>query len=557
MQNKLKIGFVFLGFIMFSSCNKLITNRSTLSGFVFNDKKYGGFTKGKIKKNQNPPPGMVLVEGGAFTMGQLENNVMFDWNATPKKIQVNSFYMDEAEVTNSEYSLYVEYIKSVFPPSKKINRHIYSSVLPDTLSWGGTLTGPGNLHEEYFRNPAYSEYPVVGVSWLQANEYCKWRTNLVNLKILIDEGYIENIFEKDSINNLFDTELFLAKNSSLFSNDSLIYKKGVPLRDSRKRRDKIKDKGPFKGRRISKGDGILTQRFRLPTEAEWEFAAKFNTGDREYNVIRGRKKYPWREKYTRSEEKKYKGDQLANFKQGRGNYSGISGWSSDGAIITNKVKSYRPNDFGLYDMAGNVAEWVADVYRPTIDNQVSDFNYFRGNIFNKKMIDSEGNLVYASTDENEPIQYDTLPNGKIRPRDYPGLIRVIPITKNEAIYKANYALYNNTNIKDGDIGSSRLFEENVNDLNKKPVYNSPKPPSKKVDAETGKEILVIDDEKRTTLISDNTRVYKGGSWADRVYWLDPAQRRFLPEYMSTNFIGFRCVTDKLGALSEKRRTPKK
>jgi len=557
MKNKLKIGFIFLGFIVFSSCNKLITNRSTLTGFVFNDKKYGGFTKGKIKKNQNPPTGMVLIEGGAFTMGQLENNVMSDWNATPKKIQVNSFYMDEAEVTNSEYSLYVEYIKSVFPPSKKIYRHIYSSVLPDTLSWGGTLTGPGNLHEEYFRNPAYSEYPVVGVSWLQANEYCKWRTNLVNLKILIDEGYIENIFEKDSINNLFDTELFLVKNSSLFSKDSLIYKKGVPIRDSRKRRDKIKDKGPFKGRRISKGDGILTQRFRLPTEAEWEFAAKFNTGDREYNVIRGRKKYPWREKYTRSEEKNYKGDQLANFKQGRGNYSGISGWSSDGAIITNKVKSYRPNDFGLYDMAGNVAEWVADVYRPTIDNQASDFNYFRGNIFNKKMIDSNGNLVYASTDENEPVQYDTLPNGKIRPKDYPGLIRVIPITKNEAIYKANYALHNNTNIKDGDIGSSRLFEENINDLNKKPVYNSPKPPSKKVDPETLKEILVIDDEKRTTLISDNTRVYKGGSWADRIYWLDPAQRRFLPEYMSTNFIGFRCVTDKLGAISEKRRTPKK
>lgn len=557
MKNKLKIGFIFFGFIMFYSCNKLITNRSTLTGFVFNDKKYGGFTKGKIKKNQNPPPGMVLIEGGAFTMGQLENNVMFDWNATPKKIQVNSFYMDEAEVTNSEYSLYVEYIKSVFPPSKNIYRHIYSSVLPDTLSWGGTLTGPGNLHEEYFRNPAYSEYPVVGVSWLQANEYCKWRTNLVNLKILIDEGYIENIFEKDSINNLFDTELFLAKNSSLFSNDSLIYKKGVPIRDSRKRRDKIKDEGPFKGRRISKGDGILTQRFRLPTEAEWEFAAKFNVGDREYNVVRGRKKYPWREKYTRSEEKKYKGDQLANFKQGRGNYSGISGWSSDGAIITNKVKSYRPNDFGLYDMAGNVAEWVADVYRPIIDNQASDFNYFRGNIFNKKMIDSEGNLVYASTDENEPIQYDTLPNGKIIPRDYPGLIKVIPITKNDAVYRANYALYNNTNIKDGDLGSSRLFEENISDLNKKPMYNSPLPPSKKVDPETGKEILVIDDEKRTTLISDNTRVYKGGSWADRIYWLDPAQRRFLPEYMSTNFIGFRCVTDKLGAISEKRRTPKK
>lgn len=200
-----------------------------------------------------------------------------------------------------------------------------------------------------------------------------------------------------------------------------------------------------------------------------------------------KKKFPWDGEYTRSGKRKNQGDQLANFKLGKGDYGGIAGWSETGSGITSAVRAYPPNDFGLYGMAGNVAEWVADVYRPTIDNQASDFNYFRGNIFNKKMIDSNGNLVYASTDKNEPVQYDTLPNGKIRPKDYPGLIRVIPITKNEAIYKANYALHNNTNIKDGDIGSSRLFEENINDLNKKPVYNSPKPPSKKVDPETLKK----------------------------------------------------------------------
>lgn len=178
-------------------------------------------------------------------MGQAENNIMFDWNVTPKKMQVNSFFMDEAEVTNSEYNLYVDYIKSVFPPSKNIYKHIYTSVLPDTLSWGNTLTKTGSLHEEYFRNPAYADYPVIGVSWLQANEYCKWRTNLVNLKRLIDRGHIKNIFENDSVSNLFDTELFLSNSNLLFNGDSTIYKKGVPIRDLRKRREKKTEKEWF------------------------------------------------------------------------------------------------------------------------------------------------------------------------------------------------------------------------------------------------------------------------------------------------------------------------
>lgn len=259
MKSNLIFSVFYFILIVSFSCNKLISNKSTLTGFDFNNKKYGSFKKGSSKINQKPPLGMVFVKGGSFVMGQAENNVMFDWNVTPKKMQVNSFFMDEAEVTNSEYSLYVDYIKSVFPPSKNIYKHIYTSVLPDTLSWGNTLTKIGSLHEEYFRNPAYADYPVVGVSWLQANEYCKWRTNLVNLKKLIDHGYIENIIENDSVTNLFDTELFLSNSNLLFNGDSTIYKKGVPVRDLRKRRENKKKRTGFKGRKITKNDGVLLQ----------------------------------------------------------------------------------------------------------------------------------------------------------------------------------------------------------------------------------------------------------------------------------------------------------
>ena len=155
---------------------------------------------------------------------------------------------------------------------------------------------------------------------------------------------------------------------------------------------------------------MLQQKFRLPTEAEWEYAAKANIENREYNIIRGRKKYAWNGKYTRETSKRFKGDQLANFRQGIGNYSGISGWSSYGSPITNKVKSYPPNAFGLHDMSGNVSEWVADVYRPTIDNQANDFNYFRGNMFTKKMIDKDGRVVIADISDNAEVEYEMLPN---------------------------------------------------------------------------------------------------------------------------------------------------
>jgi gliding motility-associated lipoprotein GldJ len=90
-------------------------------------------------------------------------------------------------------------------------------------------------------------------------------------------------------------------------------------------------------------------------------AAAADVGQREYNIYKGKEISLVRQLY--SFWKRQKGDQLANFKQGNGDYGGIAGWSDDGADITNAVKKYPANDFGLYDMAGNVAEWVADVYR--------------------------------------------------------------------------------------------------------------------------------------------------------------------------------------------------
>jgi len=576
------------------SCSKNSRTHSELTGWRFNDPTYGGFTANTNYEGQKVPPGMVLIEGGTFTMGSVQDDVLFDWNTTPTKQQVRSFYMDEAEVTNLEYLFYLQYLEKVYPPSDDNYRKIYQGALPDTLVWRDALGFNELLAESYFRHPSYSDYPVVGVSWNQASEYCKWRTDRVNEKILMDKGVLKSLFDMDSVTvegkNRFDTGTYLANPKLLFDGDESIYDRGLPdyskktvkktsKRDRRAEADAVADvevdeaaddgekrsrrnkksKKPsqkgFTGRHVKTSDGLLTQRFRLPTEAEWEYAAKAEIENREYNSIRGRKKYSWNGSSTRDQSRRRAGDQMANFKQGKGDYSGLAGWSNDGADITIKIKSYDANAFGLYDMSGNVAEWVADVYRPIIDNDANDFNYFRGNVFKKALIDEEGKVVVV---DYNSIEFDTLDNGKIVPRDLPGSIKYVPITKRDAFMRPNYEKANNIGINDGDMASTKLYYQNEEDMETKPrMYNSPKTPRQI--GESGLIIQQYDTKQRNTLISDQSRVFKGGSWKDREYWLDPAQRRYLPQYMATNYIGFRCATDKLGAMSYKRRrkTPTK
>ena len=200
-------------------------------------------------------------------------------------------------------------------------------------------------------------------------------------------------------------------------------------------------------------------------------------------------------------------------------------------------------------MSGNVAEWVSDVYRPIIDSDANDFNYYRGNVFNKKKINKEGKVVFIGS-KGDAIKYDTLENGKIIPKNLPGTIKYVPITSEDVALRRNFTKSMNADINDGDINSSRDFG---NEKMEQSMYNSPEKPEFIRDSITGITKVAYDTEKRTTLISDNTRVYKGGAWSDREYWLDPAMRRYLPEYMATNYIGFRCVSDKLGPMSSQKR----
>ncbi|MFZ0490097.1 MAG: gliding motility lipoprotein GldJ, partial [Salegentibacter sp.] len=408
-------------------------------------------------------------------------------------------------------------------------------------------------------HPAYANYPVVGVSWIQAVEFSKWRTDRVNERILEKEGYTKDGARYTDVEagSTFNTETYLNAPSKVYGGNTEISQGGKASQKLIDKNTNTDADGNALGSHtfVRRKDGVLLPEYRLPTEVEWEYAALALSGIREYNVYRGRKKYPWDGQYTRSGDIRTQGDQLANFKQGKGDYGGIAGWSDDGADITAEVKSYPPNDFGLYDMAGNVAEWVADVYRPIVDDEFNDFNYYRGNVYTKHAINEDGTVRVVGTDD---IKYDTLSNGQIVARDLPGEIAEVPVTKEDTYMRTNFTESDQRDFRDGDKSSSRYYEpfQEIDNPSKR-MYNSPTYDNVKVDSTGNISERGYDEKERTTLISDEVRVYKGGSWRDRAYWLDPAQRRFFPQDMATDYIGFRNAMSRVGSKSkEKNKTAK-
>jgi len=525
-------------------------NTSRATGWDINSRK-GGFQYNVDFDEQETGPGLVFIEGGTYTKGQVQDDVLHDWNNTPNRQHVMSFYMDQTEVTNLMYLEYLDWLEYVFPTEEERYRQIYEGALPDTLVWRNQLGYVEELTTNYLRHPAYAEYPVVGVNWLQAVQYAEWRTDRVNEYILERESYVQKDvrFTNVDANSTFTTAAYLKRPETVYGG--------------------LMDSISGKSAEVRKGDsivkvyagvekGILLPSYRLPTETEWEYAALALVGDREYNNYRGKKKYPWSGEYTRSSERRTEGDQLANFKLGKGDYGGIAGWSDDGADITIQVKQYPPNDFGLYDMAGNVAEWVADVYRPIVDDEANDFNYYRGNVYLKNVIGEDGKAEIIAPDE---MVFDTLPNGKILLKRMPGELNQVAIDEEETFLRQNFSESDNRNYRDGDTESSRSFaagrpDPTVN--NEMPetskMYDAPLSPQLTTD-ENGNLLLNVDtSSKRTTLITDEVRVYKGGSWKDRAYWLDPAQRRYLPQYIATDYIGFRCAMSRLGSKSQVKKT---
>ena len=164
------VAIVLVGLALVSSCKSKkpssvkIGKGSTATGIAYNKK--GGFQVDKSFKGQPTGPNLVFVEGGRFTMGALEEDVMNSRDNLERTVSVQSFYMDETEIGNVHY---LEYLNAI---QKDSSQEFYESALPDTLVWKNELAFNDAFVEQYLRYPGFRMYPVVGVSWTQASDYC-------------------------------------------------------------------------------------------------------------------------------------------------------------------------------------------------------------------------------------------------------------------------------------------------------------------------------------------------------------------------------------------------
>ena len=465
---------------------------SRTTGWPQNDGRWGGYD---VTPNymQQTPIGMTLVQGGRFTMGANDDEMpTLEANNVRRTVSVSSFYMDETELANVDYREYVYWISRAYGNDLP---EIVASVLPDSTVWRSPLGYNEPYVKNYFRHAAYNEYPVVGVNWYQASDYCKWRTDRVNEFLLIQRGALTpNVNQTGE--DVFTTET---------------YQNGQYQGSLGRSAKRDLDPNGAGTRPYQMSDGVFMPDFRLPTEAEWEYAALGIVGNnpapetkrrRGEEVFTDRNTLPWGPRNTARYDihNMYQGEIMGNFMRGKGDVMGVAGALNDNADITAKVKSYQPNAWGLYNMAGNVNEWVMDTYRPSSHEDVAEFRPFRGNDYMTQQLQDDGTI--EERDSTGHIPYKRTPAG------------------DAAVYGRGVRNGNLYNYKDGDttLGGGSLnygaykFGEN-------------------------------------TLISDSSKVYKGGSWADRAYWLSPGTRRYIQGNLSTNTIGFRCVVDRLGSPS--------
>ncbi|CAA0145510.1 gliding motility lipoprotein GldK [Tenacibaculum maritimum] len=379
--------------------------------------------KSKRKWFAEKPYGMALIPGGSFTMGKQDEDPLGAMNAPTKTVTVQPFYMDESEITNSEYKKFVVWVRDSVTRTKLAYQAEFAAGDNDPANVGKKAQGIQRYafasadtinespYQKYMRENYYElgegidslkplnweekliwekdEYPDVDYVEVMDSLYIKkdealngirtFNTKLLNYRYFWFDneqaartGKSRKDFMRDEVLNIYPDTTVWIKDFNYSYNDPMhqeyfahkAYEEypvvGINWYQARAFchwRTQIKNTY----QRSKKNLGLVPS-FRLPTEAEWEYAAR---GGLNYA------KYPWGGPNTTSD----RGCFLANFKPVRGDYA------ADGALYTMEAVSFNPNEYGLYNMAGNVAEWTNTAY-----NQMS---YYMGSTMNPNVENRE------------------------------------------------------------------------------------------------------------------------------------------------------------------------
>ena len=557
----------------FSGCKsrELNTQFSNTTGWNYFDEKTTNF-EAKEGVGNVDPIGMVAIQGGTIAIGQTDEFVTAPRDNARRSVTVSSFYMDKYEITNLNWREYLHWTEMVFGYAAP---KLVQAVLPDTLVWRDELAYNEPYVENYFRHPAFSFYPVVGVSWDQAMAYCQWRTDRVNELALVHAGAIEfpnfqqlraldeteledwrnenpgyepievEVENGEDINVEYHVPYEWIRDKFIFNTEKYLVRKDYnPVNPDANRRSKKFHDAWNNPRKVDRSDGILIVGYRLPTEAEWEFAAFAPVAGEDGLTIEG-KVYPWSGYHPRDLSKKNMGMMQANFVRGKGDMMGVSGMLNDGYVITNPVDAFAPNDFGLYNMAGNVNEWVMDVYRETTYQDVTEYNSFRGNVYSHAKKNENGEYVI-----NAVGGIDVEWSGSDDKRDYldgdfASLIQTdYPLDTMGALFLKGLA-ENNAGEEEEEEGDEEAEEEEEGEEGEGEGEEEEEEGGNEGSADNSNKKIDYTDIYAPK-ITKTTHVYKGGSWNDRVYWLHPSSRRYLEGNKSKSTIGFRCAMSTLG-----------